>query len=196
MRLTSTGTALLAAFLLCLVGCGDNDGSKCGTCPAGTKCNKATGACESSTLCPAEGCGTNASCVDYKFCACLEGFSDCNHDLSMGGDGCECSEKCDGSSCGTGACDPAAFSSCGGATSFCDGGTCKPCSSKALNCDGINHCETNGPCTGGTNCSPAQKYSCSKNSRDFCKDGECRNCPGGTFNCDGIADCESSTPCA
>jgi hypothetical protein len=185
--------AMLAVFMLCMAGCSDDDnGSKCGTCPPGTACNEATGACEpSSAGCPAGGCGANASCRDNMICVCNLGFVDCNQDLQTGGDGCECSESCDGKSCGTGACDPSTKDSCGFATSYCDNGTCKPCPGSTLNCDGLDDCETSGPCTGGScdgkDCGSITQY---------CKDGACVPCPTGKFNCDGSGDCESSTLCA
>ena len=200
MRLTST--VLLAALSLCSAGCsgGDGDSEKCGTCPEGTECNKATNTCEPVwSECPAEGCGANASCKDGNVCACLEGFSDCNQDLSLSGsDGCECSGGCDGKSCGTGSCDPAIFTSCGGATAFCDSGTCKPCPANLLNCDGVDDCEEDGPCTSGTNCSSKQKNSCGEDPVHVCLDGNCDNCPAGKLNCDGVDDCEisgESCPC-
>ena len=141
--------SFLAAILLCAPGCSDDSGGGCGTCPAGTICNEATGVCEASSKgCPAAGCGTNATCVGLV-CACNEGFTDCNNDLGQGGDGCECSGSCSGTSCGTGPCDPATSGSCGGQSSYCDSGTCKPCPSGTLNCDSLDDCETTGPCSGG-----------------------------------------------
>jgi hypothetical protein len=190
MRFT---TAMLAALMLCVTACSDDNGngSKCGTCPAGTTCNEATGQCEStSSGCPAGGCGANASCRDNTICVCNAGFVDCNQNLQAGGDGCECTGSCDGSSCGTGACDPTMKSSCGYISSFCDNGTCKPCPTGKLNCDGINDCEVDGACP-SPGCTT--KDACGKTQ--YCKDGTCVACPAGKYNCDGLGDCESSTVC-
>jgi len=192
-------TAMLAACMLCMTACSDDSsGSKCGTCPAGTTCNEATGVCETSSTggCPASGCGANASCRDNKICVCDLGFVDCNQDLDTGGDGCECAGTCDGTSCSTGACDPATKNSCGFVTSYCDGGTCKPCPGDTLNCDGTGDCETTtGSCTGGGDCTPTQKDACGGIGQ-YCKESTCTACPAGMWNCDGTGDCESSTVCS
>jgi len=190
--------AMLAVLALCVAGCSDdnnNNGSKCGTCPAGTTCNEATGQCEqTSSGCPAAGCGANASCRDNTVCVCEAGFVDCNMDLGTAGDGCECSGSCSGQSCGTGACDPATKGSCGSAASYCDSGTCKTCASGMLNCDGINDCESSGPCTAGA-CSATTKDDCGGIDKYCTSSGACVVCPSGKWNCDGTDDCESSTIC-
>ena len=179
----------MVAFALLLGGCSTSSSSgpkSCPPCGAGLVCDSASGRCVSQN---AGNCGANAS-ASTGVCQCNSGFSDCNNDREVaGGDGCECSGVCQGTSCST--CNDVT-NRCPGTGSYCNSGKCEVCPSGSYNCDGLGSCEETTPCAGS--CSATSANACGGAS-SFCDQGSCRPCAVNTYNCDGISVCESSTPC-
>lgn len=187
-----------------VAGCSE-DSSSCPTCPAGEVCNESTGKCGAPAadaqvnvnVCQ-DLCGLNTDCTSDQDCRCKKGWNDCNTDISKtGGDGCECSQECVGTACGTGKrdCEPTIYNSCGDKNLYCKGTTCAKCEGM-YNCDGIDTCEESEPCA-KDGCEIFGNKACGSQSQ-YCDDesGKCLECEEGTYNCSANGgDCECKNGC-
>lgn len=148
----------------------------------------------------ATACGPNASCA-AALCACAAGWSDCNGDIGKaGGDGCECSQACNGAVCGSAptTCKPSVVNDCQDKQRFCDrtAGSCKPCPAGKYNCDGVDECESSTDCSAG-GCELFGAKTCGSQST-YCDAATktCKPCASGTYNCSlNGGDCECTVGC-
>ncbi len=188
-----------------LVGaCSEENTATCPTCAAGQVCNESTGKCvatdgqvkSSSCL---DLCGLNTDCSSAQDCRCKSGWNDCNTDIGKaGGNGCECSQDCVGTNCGTGVkdCEAHIYNSCGDKNLYCEGTTCTRCEEGTYNCDGIDICEEAEPCA-KDGCETFGSKTCGSQSQ-YCDEesGECLECADGTYNCSSNGgDCECTNGC-
>jgi hypothetical protein len=187
-----------AAWLLVCAGCSDDGGAVC-KCGPGEWCNPATNQCE-----PTDGgtgcsppCGPNASCNADKTCTCVSGWTDCNGDMGQtGGNGCECSTTCNGTTCSVDQrCDPSILNDCGNKVMYCKDHTCTACPAGKYNCDGVEDCESDTDCIPDGKCETYGTKTCGSQSQ-YCDNGTCKPCPAGTYNCSmSGGDCECTTGC-
>ena len=165
------------------------NGGRCTACPSGGYNCDGTYHCECTSPCDGQSCGAPSECDTStprscpstdEFCsagkctACPAGSFNCDGTFH-----CECTTACDGTSCTTTqGCSESTVGSCGGQSSYCNGGRCEICPTGMKNCDGTFQCECTGDCT-GQQCAGPPQPTCAPQPEV---------CNGRDDNCNGLID--------
>jgi hypothetical protein len=144
---SSGGCSCLVGWLDCNndIGQPGGDGCECSGVCNGTACDTSSAA-ECHPLVPGDCDGTDTYCNGGRCDPCPTGLLNCD-----GVSECECDGECTGQVCDSvtpSECNADEVDACGGSGQYCNLGTCTPCPTGKLNCDGVNECECGGGCDG------------------------------------------------